>query len=61
MAFEVACKTLGMDCDYVARANTMEELMVDGAKHGKAVHGFTDEMLQDHALAEKIKSAIKEV
>lgn len=60
MAFQVACRDLGMDCDYVAKGQTMDELMMDGAKHGKDVHGFTDEQMQDPALADKLKAAIKQ-
>ena len=64
MAYQIACRdVMGMDCDcnYVARGNTMEELMADGAKHGKEVHGFTDEQMQDPGMAEMIKGAVREV
>ena len=60
MAFQIACRDLGMDCDYVASGATMDELMADGGKHGKEVHGFTDEQMQDPGLAEKLKAAIKQ-
>ena len=48
-----------MDCDYVARGETMEELMADGAKHGKEAHGYTDEQVNDPKLAEAIKAKAK--
>ena len=60
MAFQVACRDLGMECDFVAKGESMDELMADGAKHGKEVHGFTDEQMQDPGLAEKLKAAIKQ-
>jgi len=38
----------------------MEELMADGAKHGKEVHGYTDEQLNDPEMQEKIKAAVNQ-
>ncbi len=62
MAFELACKDLGMDtCDYVSKGNTMEEFMADAGKHGKEVHGYTEEQMNDPQLAEQIKAKIREV
>ena len=60
MTKTVACKDLGLDCSYVARGETMEELMADGVKHGKEVHKYTDEQLNDPKMAEQIKAAVKE-
>ena len=60
MGFKLACKDLGSDCTYVAKGETMEEVMEDGAKHGKEVHGYTDEQLNDPQMIEKIKAAIKQ-
>lgn len=61
MAYEIACRDLGADCNYTTRGNTMEELMTNGAKHGKEAHGFTDEQMQDPGIAEMIKAAVREV
>ena len=64
MAYQLTCPdVMGMDCgcNYVARSNTMEELMPDVAKHGKEVHGLTDEQMQDPGMAEMIKAAVREV
>ena len=55
----LACRDLGEDCHYVARAETEKELMADAGKHAKEVHGFTDEQLKDPAMMKKIKAAIK--
>lgn len=60
MGLKLACRDLGYDCSYVARGETMEELMTDGAKHGKEVHGYTDEQLNDPKTLEKIKAAVKQ-
>ncbi len=61
MAYEIACRSLGMDCDYVALGETMDDLMTEGVKHGKEVHSYTDEQLQDPGMAEMIKSVVKQV
>ena len=60
MGLKLACRDLGTACPYVARGETIEELMADGAKHGKEIHGYTDEQLNDPEMQEKIKAAIKE-
>ena len=59
MAMTVSCRDTGADCDYVARGETEEELMADVMKHGKEVHGFTEEQLKDPEMMKKIKAAIK--
>ena len=59
MAMTLACKDVGVDCNYVARGETEEELMVDAVKHGKEVHSYTDEQLQDPEMMGKVKAAIK--
>lgn len=59
MAMTISCRDTGADCDYVARGETEEELMADVMKHGKEVHGFTEEQLKDPEMMKKIKAAIK--
>ena len=61
MAYKIACRSLGMDCDFVARGETMDDLMADGGKHGKEVHGHTDEQLHDPLMPEKLKTVVKQV
>lgn len=62
MAYTLACRDTGMtDCPFVARAESEEEVLAQAAKHGKEVHGYTDEQLNDPQLMEKIKAVIKEV
>ena len=56
----MACKDLGMDCSWEGRAETEEELMGKAVKHGKEVHGYTDEQLHDPEMVEKVKKIIKE-
>jgi predicted small metal-binding protein len=54
-----ACKDVGVDCPYVARGETEQEVMAAVSKHAKKVHGYTDEQLKDPAMMKKIKAAIK--
>jgi len=59
MAMTFACRGLGIDCPYIARGETEEELIADVLKHGKQVHGYTDEQLNDPEMMKKVKSTIK--
>ena len=61
MALELACKDLGMDCDFVARGETVQELMAAGGKHGAEAHNMTDAQLNDPKLGELIKSKVRTV
>jgi predicted small metal-binding protein len=57
----LACRDAGAkDCPYVARGETFEELMEDGSKHMKEVHGYTDEELNDPETIKKLKTLVKE-
>jgi predicted small metal-binding protein len=60
MAYKLACRDLGSDCPYVARGETIDEVVQDGVKHAKEVHGYTDEQLNDPQMMEKTKAAIKQ-
>jgi predicted small metal-binding protein len=60
MAKTFTCRDVGVDCPYVARGQTEEELMADIAKHAKEVHGYTDEQLKDPEMMKKVKAAIKD-
>lgn len=35
---ELSCRSLGIDCDYVAKGETLDELMKDGMEHAKTAH-----------------------
>jgi len=58
MAKMLRCRDVGVDCDFVVRAETEEELMRKVAEHAKTVHGMS-EISPD--LAAKVKAAIKEI
>jgi predicted small metal-binding protein len=58
MAKEMRCADLGMDCGYVARGETEDEVMQQAAQHGKQAHGMTDEDLQ--GMESDIRGAVHE-
>ncbi len=60
MAYSLACWDTGIDCSYVSRGETIEELWEDGVKHVKEVHGYTDEQLNDPKFKEEMKAFIKQ-
>ena len=55
---EIKCRDAGVDCDFVARGNTEEEVLAAAAEHGKKDHGMTE---LDNETKEKIRSLVKEV
>ena len=60
MAMTLACKDAGMkECPFVARGQTVEEVLNNAGKHGKEVHGYTDEQLSDPELMNTMKKLIK--
>ena len=60
MTFSLACRDVGVDCSYVARGETMEQLMADGGNHAKNVHGYTDAQINSPEMAAKVKAAVKQ-
>jgi len=59
IAMTLACKDMDIDCDYVARGESKEDLMEVAVKHAKEVHKYTDEQLKDPGLMEKIEAVVK--
>ena len=60
MGFTLACRDAGIDCDYVSKGETKEELMQNASKHGKEVHGYTDEELQNPEMMNQMEEVVKE-
>jgi predicted small metal-binding protein len=60
MVYTLVCRDTGVDCDFVAKGDTKEELMQIAGKHGKEVHAYTDAQLQDPQMMEKMNSLVKE-
>ena len=59
MAYTLACRDAGVTCDFVAKGETEEEVLAEGVKHVKAVHGYTDEQVNDPKFLEESKKIIK--
>ena len=59
MSYTLACKDAGIDCPFVARGETEKEVLQEGVKHVKAVHGYTDEQLSDPKFLEESKKLIR--
>ncbi len=57
MAKELRCADVGMDCDFVAKAETQEELMQKVAKHAKEVHAISEITPE---LKQKVERVIRE-
>ncbi|MFQ5934626.1 MAG: DUF1059 domain-containing protein [Dehalococcoidia bacterium] len=57
MAKVVSCRDVGMDCDFVARGETEEDLLKNAAAHGQAVHGM-DQVPPE--VIERVRSLIRD-
>jgi predicted small metal-binding protein len=55
MAKVLTCREVGMDCDFVARGNSEEEIMAQAAAHARTDHGFHDIPPE---VVDKVKAAI---
>lgn len=51
------CSDAGVDCSFVARGETEEELFAKALEHGKKVHGM-NELTPE--LKEKMRSIVRE-
>ncbi len=57
MANVIRCRDVGVDCDFEAKGNTVEEVMEKTRKHAREGHGFTDIPPE---LVDKVKSLIRD-
>ena len=55
----VSCREVGMDCDYVCKGETEEEIMKNAEQHAMKDHGYKTEDLITPDFREKIRSHIK--
>jgi predicted small metal-binding protein len=53
----VSCREVGVDCDFVAKGETEQEVLEECAEHARKEHGMT-ELPAD--LAEKVRGAIRD-
>jgi predicted small metal-binding protein len=57
MAKVMKCRTVGLDCDFVARGESDEQIMAQVAEHAKKDHGM--ETIPND-VAQKVKASIHE-
>jgi predicted small metal-binding protein len=53
----VSCREVGVDCDFVAKGETEQEVLQQCAEHARKEHGMT-ELPAD--LAEKVRGSIRD-
>ena len=58
MAKSISCKDVGMDCDFTAQAETVEELLQTAAAHAREAHGL-DSIPPE--LMPMVQAAVKDV
>ena len=58
MAKSICCRDVGVDCDFQATGETVEEVMTQCAAHAKSAHGI-DEIPPE--LAAKVQGAVRDV
>ena len=56
---KLACRDLGLDCNYVVTGATEDEVMQKAGEHGKKVHGYKDADFTPEMMA-KVRAAIKD-
>ena len=57
MSKVVTCRDIGVDCDFVARGETEQDVLEQCAEHGRKEHGM-NELPAD--LAEKVRGAMRD-
>jgi len=57
MAKVLTCRDVGVDCDFVARGATVEEVLQKAKEHATKDHGFADIPPE---LVDQVKAAIRD-
>ena len=57
MAKTLCCRDVGVDCDFQASGETVDDILRQTAEHAKSAHGF-DSIPPE--LGEKVMAAIKD-
>jgi len=58
MAKAIKCRDVGVDCDFEAQAESVDELLKKCAEHARTAHGMNEIPAE---LAAKVRGAIREV
>lgn len=53
----VKCRDVGVDCDFVAKGETVDDVLRQCGEHARTAHGFTDVPPE---LVDKVKAAIRD-
>jgi predicted small metal-binding protein len=53
----IQCRSVGVDCDYEARGNTVEEVLAQCAEHARKEHGMTEIPPE---LESKVRAAVRD-
>ncbi len=53
----LACRDVGVACDWVGKGNTVSEVMEKAKQHAKKEHGYT---VIPSEMEKKVKAAIKD-
>jgi len=57
MSKVIKCRDVGVDCDFVARGETVQEVMKKCEEHARSKHGMQE---LSAAMTAKVKAAIRE-
>jgi predicted small metal-binding protein len=57
MAKTVSCRDVGMDCDFVAKGETNEDIMRQAAEHARTAHNMNEIPAE---VADKVRNAIRD-
>jgi predicted small metal-binding protein len=55
----VSCREVGVDCDYIAKGETEEEIMNNAGEHAVKDHGYKQEDIMTPEMKEKIRQHIR--
>jgi predicted small metal-binding protein len=57
MAKSISCRDVGVDCDFVARGETEQEILQQCSEHARTAHNMNE---LPPELAEKVRGAIRD-
>jgi predicted small metal-binding protein len=57
MAKTVSCRDVGMDCDFVARGETEQDILQQCSEHARKDHGMTEIPAE---VVDKVRGAIRD-
>jgi predicted small metal-binding protein len=53
----VNCRDVGVDCDFVAKGETVDDVLRQCGEHARSAHGYADVPPE---LVDKVKAAIRD-